>query len=100
MLEELATLCQLLEAPHVRQERLLKEPVHNLGDARLLLRLFKSYILEAPQVLVEVDLVDADAPVKILIRVRELHDLVVSPNLLLDLLLRGGLVPVFSFNDV
>ena len=93
MLEEFAALGKLLETPYARQERLLEEPVYNLGDTRLLLRLFIGYILETSQVFVKVDLIDSNTPVKILICVRELHDQVVSFNLLLDLLLRGRSVP-------
>ena len=93
MLEEFAALGKLLEAPNAGQERLLEEPIYNLGDARLLLRLFIGYILETSQVLVKVDLIDSNTPVKILICVRKLHDQVVSFNLLLDLILRCRSVP-------
>ena len=55
--------------------------------------MFIGYILETSQVLVKVNLIDSNTPVKILICVRELHDQVVSFNLLLDLLLRGRSVP-------
>lgn len=92
LLEEFAALGELLEAPHARQKRLLEEPVYNLGDARLLLCLFIGYVLETSQVLVKVNLINSNTPVKILICVRELHDQVVSFNLLLNLILRGRTV--------
>ena len=71
LLEELATLAQLGEPPHARQKCLLQEPVHNFCDLWFLAGLLCRDVLEPSQVLIEVDLINADAAVQIFIRVNE-----------------------------
>lgn len=60
----------------------MEEPIHDLCDFGLFLGLFRRDILKAPQVLIEVDLVDADAPVEVLAGVGELENQVVVRLLL------------------
>ena len=74
LVEKLAALAEVGEVPDARQQRLLQEPVHDLGDARLLERLLGRDVLEAPQVLVEVYLVHPDPAVEIFCDVDEVHN--------------------------